>query len=83
MGFEQVFDNVTFKRVAALRKRFSLPSIIFKQLFLRTCSLKQILAMIVRIRLLWKFFWFALTSMRSMTLYNLLLPRASSFFHYK
>ena len=53
MGFELVFHNLTSKRTTALRKRIqSVVNYSFKLLFLGTCSLKQIVTMIVRVRLL-------------------------------
>ena len=47
MRFEQIFDDLTFKHMHALRKRFEL-------LLLNTCDVKKILTMIVRIKLLLK-----------------------------
>ena len=49
--FEQVFDNLTFKRTDPLRKRFRLSSILFCASFLGKCNIKQILTMIKRIKL--------------------------------
>ena len=56
MGSGQVFHNLTFKRVTALRKDSLCHLLFFKPLFLATCKLKQSLTMIVRIKLLQKFY---------------------------
>ena len=53
MGFGQVFDNLTFKRLTALRRKIqSVADYFLLTAFLTTCNLKQILTMIVRIKLL-------------------------------
>ena len=50
MRFEQVFDNLAFKRMTALRKKIqSVVDYFCKLLFLGTCSLNQVVTMIVRI----------------------------------
>ena len=53
MGFEQVFDNLTFKHMDALRKQtWSLVDLCFETLFLDLCNVKEIFSMIARIKLL-------------------------------
>ena len=50
MGFEQVIDNITFKRMDVLRKKIqSLLDYVLKY-FLDTCNLKQILTLIITIK---------------------------------
>ena len=74
MGFEQVFDNLTFKHMTALRKKIqSVTDYFSKLLFLATCNLqKQILTMIARIKLLAKFYLACFViSTRDMTLHRL------------
>ena len=56
-----------------------------KPLFLDISNVKEILRMIARMKLLQKSYlpiWFALISMRGMTLDKLPLPRSSSFLHF-
>ena len=52
MEFEQVFHNLTFKRMSTLRKKIQSVVDSFKLPILDKCNLKQILTMIVRIKLL-------------------------------
>ena len=52
MGFELVFDNLTFKHMDALRQQTQ--RLCFEPLFLDICNAKQILTMITRIKLLLK-----------------------------
>ena len=55
MGFEQVFNNLTFKHMDALGKQIqSLVDLRFEPLFLDICSVEQISTMVARIKLLWK-----------------------------
>ena len=55
MGIEQVFDNLTFKHMDALRKQIqSLVDYVLNHCFLDICNVKQILTMITRIKLIWK-----------------------------
>ena len=54
MGFEQDFHDLTFKRMTAMSKKIQSVVDYYrlklqKLLFLGTCSLKQIVTMIVRI----------------------------------
>ena len=58
MGFEQVFDNLTFKLMDALRKQIQ--SLVDYSLnhSLDICNVKQILTMVARIKLLWKSYLF-------------------------
>ena len=81
MRFEQVFNNPTFKRMDAFEGNNPVSrGLCFGLLFLDTCNVKQILTMIIRINYFRSLLWFALISMRGMTLYNSLLPPSSSFF---
>ena len=58
MGFREVFDNLTFDRMTASRKKIqSVADLFSKLLFLATCNLKIILTTIVRTRLLQKFYF--------------------------
>ena len=78
MGYGKVFDNLTFKRMDALRERISLS---FELLFLDACNLKQILTLILRINYFRSPFRFSLISIRGiMTWYKLLLPPSYTFF---
>ena len=53
MEFEQVFDNITFKRMAALRNKVeSVVHCVSNYCFCVHAVLKQTVTMIVRIRLL-------------------------------
>ena len=53
MGSEQVFYNITFKRMTALRQKIqSCHRLFFELLFLDLCDLKQSLTMIVWMKLL-------------------------------
>ena len=53
MGFEQVFDNLIFKHMDALRDQTqSLFDYALNHCFLDICNVKQILTMIARIQLL-------------------------------
>ena len=53
IGFGEVFDNLTFNYMTTLRRKIqSVADYFFKLLFLAACSLKQILTIIVRIKLL-------------------------------
>ena len=55
MGFEQVFDKLTFKHMEALGKQIqSLVDYALKNCFWDLCNSKQILTMIAMINLLWK-----------------------------
>ena len=53
MGSKQVFDNLTFKDIDALRKQIQ-STVCFEPLFVDICNVKQILTMIARIKLLCK-----------------------------
>ena len=54
MGFEQFFDNLTFKRMDALRNQIQSVVDLLKLLILDTCDGKHILTIIVRIKLLYE-----------------------------
>ena len=53
MGFEQIVNNLTFKRMSTLRKNIqSVVDYVFKQLSLDAYNLTQILTLIEGIKLL-------------------------------
>ena len=51
MGFEQIFDNLAFKCMDALRKKIHYLVDILKLPFLDTCNVKHTLTLIIRIKL--------------------------------
>ena len=56
MYFEQIFHNLTVERMNALRKKIQVyRRFFFQTTVLGTCSLKQIMTMTVKIKLLYKF----------------------------
>ena len=52
MVSEQVFDNLTFKHMDALRKQIHSRRLCFESLLLDTCNVKKTLTMIAMIKLL-------------------------------
>ena len=84
IGFEQFFDNLTFKHMDALRKQIqSLVDFVLSNCFWTGPMLSKFWQRSQGLNYFRSPIWFALISTRGMTLDKLLSPPPSSSLHYK
>ena len=84
MGSGQVFDNLTFKHIDALRKQIqSLVDYALSHCFWTHAMLSKFCQWSQELNCFGSPVWFGPISTRGMTLDKLLLPMSSRFLHYK